>query len=84
MIGFSNMFLQAAVAGWRMGEEWRDLHTQCAQQVEPGYLFHANRRDCWAVIVRVGESGDVTFVPGVRNTTPATQADRADQADQRE
>jgi hypothetical protein len=67
VLGISNLFLHRAVAdpearGGLTDEEWRELHHACAEHVEPHYLFHEDRRACWALIVRVGESGDVTFV----------------------
>jgi hypothetical protein len=67
VVGMNNLFLQKAVIapqarGGLSFPEWRDLHQTCAQAVEPGYLFHVDKRDCWALIVQVGESGDVTFV----------------------
>jgi hypothetical protein len=65
VIGLNNMFLTAAVRdGSRAtAEQWRQLHAECARRVEPNYLFHADRRDCWALVVRTDESGDIAFVP---------------------
>ncbi len=40
---------------------WRHLHQLTCSQAE-GYLFHSDRRDCWAVVTYPGESSDVTFV----------------------
>lgn len=40
--------------------EWRAAHALCTNA--PGYLFDKSRRECWAALVRVGESNDVWFV----------------------
>jgi hypothetical protein len=70
VLGFNNMFLSLGVTanpasdtGTRTAEQWRALHDYTCDRVEPHYLFHKDKRGCWALIVRVGESGDVTFVP---------------------
>lgn len=69
VLGINNAFLALAVtanpgspAGTRIGEQWRALHKFTCEQVEPHYLFHATNRDCWALVVRVGESSDVFFM----------------------
>lgn len=62
VIGFNNSFLGDAVAcrtdapAW-----WRELHATHAAEVPPGYLFHELSRSCWAVVIRPGQTGDVTF-----------------------
>ncbi len=68
VVGVNNLFLQAAVSippggGYRTPEQWRALHDLACDRVEPHYLFHKDNRACWALVVRIGESGDVTFVP---------------------
>lgn len=64
VLGLSNSFLIMAVADPPSdAEAWRDLHATCAAEVDPHYLFHASRRACWALVIRPGETGDVTFVP---------------------
>lgn len=68
VIGLNNAFLEAAASpsgAVFTTEEWRRLHTACAGVVAPHYLFHKDQRDCWALVVAVGGSGDITFVPGV-------------------
>jgi hypothetical protein len=63
VLGINNSFLVAAVAQPPPhAEGWRDLHRQACAEVTPNYLFHQDRRACWALIVRPGESSDVTFV----------------------
>jgi hypothetical protein len=69
VIGLNNMFLGLACQPTgdgvtpRTAEQWRNLHALCCEKVEPHYLFHADNRACWALVVRVGESGDVFFIP---------------------
>jgi hypothetical protein len=68
VIGLNNAFLVDAVQGTAWGdpdginEEWRLLHDKHAEEVPPHYLFHENRRACWAVVIRPNETGDVRFV----------------------
>lgn len=81
VLGLNNLFLQLATADPpARAEWWRELHTAAASAVEPGYLFHAERRACWACVVRVGESSDVTFVgygQALAESAPAGSTDRA-------
>lgn len=88
VLGLNNIFLQRAVItpqvrGGLSFPEWRELHDTSCQAVEPGYLFHVDKRDCWALVVRVGESGDVTFVDygtsaaEILERSPAGSTDRA-------
>lgn len=68
VIGLNNTFLTAAVvpsASAFTHEQWRQLHSESADVVAPHYLFHKERRGCWALVVAVGQSGDITFVSGV-------------------
>lgn len=66
VLGFNNTFMRLAVApeyrpdSW---ERWRELHAASTKKVEPHYLFHDDRRACWALIVRCGESGDIHAMP---------------------
>ncbi len=73
IIGLNNVFLQMAVeqppAGHR---QWRGLHELAAGSVGPQYLFHQERRACWAVVIAAGETGDVHFVPYAEASRPAT------------
>lgn len=90
VIGINNSYLQAAVSpnphtgdAGRTAEQWRALHELACERVEPHYLFHRDQRNCWALVVRVGESGDVTFVDygtahsAIANDPPVAQEDRA-------
>lgn len=74
VLGLSNTMIEATIGLRNAGltdEEWRDLHTRSTDDVAPHYLFHKEKRGCWALIVRVGESGDVTFVPAGDVPRPA-------------
>lgn len=66
ILGLSNMFLEYGINGGHrlglMAQDWRELHETCARKVGPHYLFHHTNRDCWALIVRVGESADIRFI----------------------
>lgn len=65
VLGINNSFLIGAIESGKTftPEEWRLFHADSTQLVAPHYLFHKDKRDCWALLVAVGESGDVTFVP---------------------
>lgn len=68
MIGFNNHYLIGAAKGpahldmvkaggqW---EWWRQLHDQATHA--PGYIFDKDKRACWATIVKVGETNDITW-----------------------
>ena len=62
LIGMNNRFLTGAVlkmmAG-ASGELWRGLHDEVTKS--PGFVFDATHRNCWAAILRVGETSDVTW-----------------------
>jgi hypothetical protein len=62
VLGLANTFVHQAMllrSAELTAEEWRLLHQRICEQVEPQYLFHADKRACWALLVRPGESGDV-------------------------
>jgi hypothetical protein len=40
---------------------WRHIHEVTCRHNSDGYLFHAERRNCWAVVTWPGESSDVTL-----------------------
>jgi hypothetical protein len=79
VIGFNNVFLRAAVLDGPAtayagdSQRWRQLHQESCREVDDRYLFHTSRRDCWALIMRPGESGDVAYIP---NVAPPAVADR--------
>lgn len=68
VIGLNNQMLLAAhhadgdpiVTGdWK----WKELHELTSKNAQ-GYLFHEERRNCWAVIIGQHESGDITWLAG--------------------
>lgn len=66
IIGLSNLFLLKAVSGLPVGddpdEDWRVFHALVAEETPDHYLFSERRRECWAVVFRVGDTGDVKFI----------------------
>lgn len=82
VLGLNNMFLGAAVDDGRTlapvmdDAGWRGLHDACATVVETNYLFHKDRRACWALVVRIDASGDIIYVPWIDAWTyaPAEQS----------
>ena len=65
VLGLNNqVLLMASNPGLapRSHEEWRTVHQVTCREVEPHYLFHEAKRDCWALLIRPGETGDVTLV----------------------
>ncbi len=78
VLGLNNQFLQMAVrgnplTGWVAGDagDWRTLHHVTTNDVHPRYLFHRTQRDCWALLLQVGDTGDVVFV----DYTPTMRTD---------
>lgn len=71
VIGLDNRMLRAAQLGPPDGSGqrpdknkwWRDMHGQTTSDAH-GYLFSDKLRDCWAIIIKQGESGDITWVNG--------------------
>lgn len=65
VIGLNNMLLQlpSVPNGSReeQGQAWRELHESATRLVDPHYLFHADQRACWAVVIRPGETNDVRY-----------------------
>ena len=41
-------------------EDWREFHKTAVEE-SSGYLFHSSRRACGMVIIRIGESNDITW-----------------------
>lgn len=64
LLGLHNdVLMRPQVPGWPTpggDAAWRHLHEVVCRDAE-GYLFHSDRRDCWAVVTWPGESTDVTF-----------------------
>jgi|HubBroStandDraft_2_1064218.scaffolds.fasta_scaffold142949_2 hypothetical protein len=65
IIGLSEAFLATAVAtppaGYGVSRAWRKLHASHTADADPGGSFL--ERDCWAVVLRPGDNGAVTFIP---------------------
>jgi hypothetical protein len=60
VIGLHNGFI-AGLSRVTSAADWRELHDDVTHA--PGYLFDSSKRDCWAVLVRPGQSADVFFMP---------------------
>lgn len=60
VMGFHNSWLGAAL-DMTSHEGWRDL-TSYYVRTARGYLFHENMRNCPVVIIRVGDTSDVTWM----------------------
>jgi hypothetical protein len=56
--GFTHHEMVAAGGEW---EAWRKLHAESTDA--KGYIFDKEFRACWACIIKVGETGDVTWEP---------------------
>jgi hypothetical protein len=63
VIGLHNGFIAGLAEKVTEPEWWRSLHDRVTAEHSDGYLFHRSNRDCWAVLVRPGQSGDVFFIP---------------------
>jgi hypothetical protein len=70
MLGLNNRYLIGAcrgpdhhemVAAGGQWEWWRELHDKATEA--PGYIFDKTKRACWATVVRVGETNDITWEP---------------------
>lgn len=65
VLGLNNLFL---IEGMRQKTQrtnmwWQEAHDASTSDVGEHYLFHKNRRNCWALLIRVGETSDVIYVP---------------------
>lgn len=60
LLGLSNRLLMPALRGQLgMFQDFRAAHEAATE--EPGYVFDKSRGGCWAVVVRVGQTSDVTW-----------------------
>lgn len=71
VIGLANTMLEAATlgppdgSGYRPDKNfwWRGQHRVTTENTT-GYLFSQELRNCWAIIIKEGESGDITWIAG--------------------
>jgi len=63
IVGMHNGFLTSAIknGAGRSSEDWQKAHSLVTKS--PGYIFDSNSRNCWATILRVGETSDVDWHP---------------------
>jgi hypothetical protein len=68
MLGLNNTYLIGAAKGPTHAEMvtaggqwewWRKLHDDATNA--PGYVFDKTKRACWATLVKVGETNDITW-----------------------
>jgi hypothetical protein len=60
LLGLNNQLLLPAVtARGQMWEDFRAWHEQATDA--PGYIFDKSRAACWAVVARIGSTGDVRW-----------------------
>ena len=60
ILGLNNRMLQASV-GAHENECWKRMHDEVT--TAHGYIFDKEMRNCWACILCVGETGDITWEP---------------------
>lgn len=61
VIGLHNSMFYGLMHGPHSSAYWRDMHELVTDA--PGHLFDRSRRNCWAVLIRPGQSNDVFFMP---------------------
>lgn len=62
VLGMNNDFLIDGVHNSPTGNAaWKLLHRRACNA--PGYIFDEGKRGCWACIVQVGETADITWEP---------------------
>jgi len=59
VLGLNNQYLLPAVTTAGHWEEHRQLHDAATDA--PGYVFDKSRAGCWAVVFRVGSTGDTRW-----------------------
>lgn len=73
MIGLNNMFLQAAFR-FRYDQpattsaDWKTAHQLAT--IAPGYIFDEAVRGCWACIIQVGQTNDISWEPDPPKPVP--------------
>jgi hypothetical protein len=62
-LGLNNqLLLRAVTAQGQVWEDYRDWHDIATDA--PGYVFDKAKAGCWAVVFRIGSTGDTRFVEG--------------------
>lgn len=60
VIGLNNQMLLADINVKFNDDGWKEIHQKSCEE-STGYLFHKDKRNCWAVVIRVGQSSDVMW-----------------------
>lgn len=69
VIGMNNLFLYSdETVNIGDDNDWKQRHAETSAKCGDHYLFHHTRRDCWACIIAVGQTGDVSFVDNIMET----------------
>jgi hypothetical protein len=66
IIGMNNHMITAALSMPHTAmdygaSKWKQLHAEATQA--PGYIFDDSIRGCWACIVKIGVTNDITWAP---------------------
>jgi hypothetical protein len=71
VIGMNNqMFGLSAEPSPPSDAQWREFHELMCKGAD-GYIFHAEKRNCWACVVRAGDTTDITWIVVKSDWTPA-------------
>lgn len=60
-IGLNNSFIRLVYDAPRHDHQHHKESHNLACDMAQGYLFHKEKRNCWAVVTRVGESNDIRW-----------------------
>lgn len=67
ILGLNNHLLEPALRGeLGMFQDFREYHELATNA--PGSVFDKSRASCWAVLVRAGQTGDVTWLEAASET----------------
>lgn len=74
LLGLNNHLLVPALRGeLAMFQDFRAAHERATHA--PGYIFDREKADCWAVVVRVGQTSDVTWAGPAEAEPPPDLSD---------
>lgn len=63
IVGLNNAFLEGTAHGMNLSDaDWRGVHEATCAQVERRYVFHESKRNCWAALLRIGDTADITLI----------------------